>query len=409
VRFTDKIVAALEPPPDKAEQTFWDPSLPGFGVRVRRSTTNSISRCWRVQYRTHHQQRSESLGDIRKVSLADARAVAKTRFATVQLGRDPGAERDAARRAAMAARNTLGATVERYLEARRGELRRSTYLGAARYLRLYWAPLHGYPLGEIRRQQVASIISDAVRTRGRASARDARKVLSALYSWAMAEGIAESNPVIGTNNPGAGTAPRERVLDGDELRAIWRACEAQDDDYSRILRLLLWTGARRGEIGGLRWDEVDLQTGVVSLSRERTKNKHPFELTLPASALELVRAIPRRDGRPFIFGKSAVAGFSGWSWCKLGLDRHLIEVAGRPIRWHVHDLRRTMATNLGRLGVSPHVIDATLNHVRPVLHRTYVRSSYQREAAQALCLWSEALAAVVEGRKPKVLTLPQRA
>ena len=81
----------------------------------------------------------------------------------------------------------------------------------------------------------------------------ARVSLSAMYSWAMGEGLCEVNPVIATNNPAEGAKPRERVLSDDELRVVWRACA--DDDFGRAVRLLILTGCRRDEIGGLRWDE----------------------------------------------------------------------------------------------------------------------------------------------------------
>ena len=84
----------------------------------------------------------------------------------------------------------------------------------------------------------------------------ARDNISALFTWARARGCATSIPVIATNDPTAGMPSRDRVLSDDEIRAVWTAC--QDDDFGRILKLLLLTGCRRDEIGGLQWAEVDL-------------------------------------------------------------------------------------------------------------------------------------------------------
>ena len=121
------------------------------------------------------------------------------------------------------------------------------------------------------------------------------------FAWA-----ASINPVVGTNKP-AGSIPRDRVLDDDELAAIWRACK--DDDFGRIVRLLALTGCRREEIGGLRWAEIDLAKGTLSLPKERVKNKRTHVLPLPGLAIEIIESAPRRIGREFLRG--ACGGFHG--------------------------------------------------------------------------------------------------
>ena len=121
MRFTKQTIEALQLPAGKSEHIVWDDGLPGFGVRVR-----ATSKAWRIQYRVGRLQRSESLGDIRKVVLEDARRIARQRFAMVELGRDPSAERDSARRAQAEAELTLGATIGRYLASKQEILRPST-------------------------------------------------------------------------------------------------------------------------------------------------------------------------------------------------------------------------------------------------------------------------------------------
>ena len=133
----------------------------------------------------------KSLGDVRKVDLEAARRIARQRFAQIELGRDPGADRDAARRAQAAAELTLGKVVERYLDAKHSTMRPSTYRAASRYLRVYWQPLLSDPLDTIKRAQVAALLGDLAKVHGRQAARVARRNLSALYSWAMREGLAK--------------------------------------------------------------------------------------------------------------------------------------------------------------------------------------------------------------------------
>ena len=116
MKLTKGAVAALTT--DKPDHVVWDEELPGFGIRLRGGTKR-----WLIQYRVGLQQRRESLGDVRKVPLDDARRIARQRFAQVELGADPAADREAARATAAKVMLTLGAVSDRYLEAKRGVVR----------------------------------------------------------------------------------------------------------------------------------------------------------------------------------------------------------------------------------------------------------------------------------------------
>ena len=117
----------------------------------------------------------------------------------------------------------------------------------SRHLDKHWKPLHRLPLTAIDRSTVAAQLRVIAADRGAAAANRARTTLSALFAWAIGEGLCDSNPVIGTNKA-AESGPRLRVLSDAELAAIWRA--APDNDYGRIVQLLMLTAQRRDEIGG---------------------------------------------------------------------------------------------------------------------------------------------------------------
>jgi integrase len=220
----------------------------------------------------------------------------------------------------------------------------------------------------------------------------------------MREGLAEANPTLATNNPTEGMTCRERVLDDNEIAAVWRAT-ADDEHSGRIVRLLMMTGCRRQEIGGLRWAEVNIDTGLLTIPGERTKNHRTLELPLPEPALAILRSVPRRDGCDFVFGK-ANASFSGWSVAKLRLDARIAMAEGRPLAaWRLHDLRRTMRTNLGKLGVAPHIAELTINHVKAGVEATYDKHRYGREIGAALSLWADHVLAIAEGREHKIIAL----
>jgi integrase len=391
MQFTNANIGRLALPAGKADHVWWDPELPGFGVRLRGTTAR-----WVVQYRFGTRQRRESLGDPRKVTLDDARKAARQRFAQLELGVDPAAERDKVRAEAAATRLTLAVVGEKYLEARRRAIARPATLKATtRHLKTHWAPLRNRPIAEIKRVDVAARIGEIAKTNGRVSAARARSTLSAMYSWAMREGLCEANPVVATNDPSEGIKSRARTLGGHELRAIWHAC--RDDDFGRVVRLLILTGCRRTEIGDLRWSEIDLDTGLLAIPGTRTKNHRPLELTLPSPALDILRSIPHRPGRDHVFGQRG-AGLTGWSYPLSRLNLRIAETEGRPLAaWTLHDLRRTMRTGLGRLGVAPHVAELVIGHHVGGVQAIYDKHRYQPEIADALARWANHVAAVVEG------------
>jgi integrase len=393
MKFTKQTVAALVRPADKEEHAVWDPEMPAFGVRLRGN-----SKTWCCTYRVGGKARRESLGDVRKISLEDARKIARQRFAQVELGVDPSAERVRAGIQAL----TFEVTIGRYLEARQDRLLPNTLKAARRYFLDHMKPLHRRPLVEIKRTDVAALLQELVKAHGAVSAARARNNISALFGWAMKEGLCESNPVIAINDPSAGIPSRDRVLNDAEIRAIWNA--SGDDDFGKIVRLLLLTGCRRDEIGALRWDEVDLDSGVMIIPGKRTKNHRALEQKLPGLAIDILRAQPRRAS-DYVFGHRR-NGFSTWSYSVVKLNARIIEAEGKPLAaWTLHDLRRTMRTGLGVLGVRPDVAELCVNHVKTGVMAVYDRHKYQAEIAHALALWADRVSAIVEGRTSNVTVL----
>ena len=217
-------------------------------------------------------------------------------------------------------------------------------------------------------------------------------LLSAFFSWAMGEGLADANPVIGTNKAAGEIKARDRVLTDTELATIWRGLP--DNDYGRIVRLLALTGCRRDEIGSLRWSEIKRDARLIALPGERTKNSRTHDVPLSKVALEVIDSIPRRVNREFVFGEGK-GGFSGWSKAKAALD---VKLGLEP--WRLHDLRRTASTRMADAGVQPHIIEAVINHVsghKAGVAGVYNRSTYENEKRAALdALSNYVLVAVVK-------------
>jgi integrase len=400
MKLTRDVVAALKLPEGKTDHIVWDSTMPGFGVRLR-----GDGKRWVVQYRVGPQQRRESLGDVRKVKLEDARDIARRRFAQVELGTDPAAERAKAREAAQAATLTLASVAARYLDAKGDRMRPNTYRAAKLHLGVHWKPLGSRSIGEISRADVAARLQEVVKEHGRTAAARARGNLSALYTWAMKEGLCERNPVIATNNPAEGIQPRERVLSDRELTTIWNEC--LDDDFGRIVKLLILTGCRREEIGALKWSEIDGE--VMTIPATRTKNHRAHAITLPPLALEILNSIQRREGRDFVFAKSG-GGFYGWSYSTMALHTRIATRQGKPLpHWTLHDLRRSMRTGLGRLSVAPHIAELCLNHRKGGVEAIYDRHRYDSEIASALAVWADHISATLDGRPAANVTPLRRA
>jgi integrase len=365
------------------EKTFFDDDLPGFGVRVR----DGGSQTFVVQYKFGPTHRRLTLGPVSGLDLGKAKATAKDLLAAVRLGRDPAGERLEAK--AQAA-ETFGALLLRYLDRQQRKLKPRSYIETERHLLVGAKPLHPYAVKKIDRRTVATRLAAVAESNGPGAANQLRAALSTYFTWLARESFVEVNPVTNTNREPTNGA-RTRVLTDSELRAIWHA--VGDDRYGSIVKLLMLTGARREEIGGLQWSEVDLDNALIVLPAERTKNRRPHEIPLTPMALAILQAQPH--GKDFVFAGVGRAAFTGWSKSKAELDACL----GALPEWRVHDMRRSLSTTMHeRLGVPPHIVEAILGHIsghKSGVAGTYNLARYSVEKRRALEQWADHLARVV--------------
>jgi len=266
---------------------------------------------------------------------------------------------------------------------------------------LYLKPLHGVPLDRINRRDIAARLLAVSKASGAPTAIAFRSALSSLFVWAMQMGLTENNPVVNSFKPPRPES-RDRVLTDAELTAIWRALG--DDDYARVVKLLVLTGCRRSEIAGMRWSEFDFYKGTWTLPKGRSKNGLAHTLPLTLLMLEIIDSIPRRDEFDLLFGRKH--GFTGWSIGKRALDKKL---GLKP--WTHHDVRRSVATGLANIGVQPHIVEQILNHQSG--HKRgpagiYNRSVYTNEVRGALALWSDHVRTLVQGGERKVVPMQRQ-
>ena len=257
------------------------------------------------------------------------------------------------------ASETFDRVLRSYLAYKKSALRPRSYEGVERHLEIHAKRLHGLQMAAVDRRDVAALLTELAASSGPTAANHVRASLSAFFAWAIKEGLAETNPTIATNRAIA-NGPRDRVLDDGELREIWQALP--DNSYGSIVKLLALTGCRREEIGGLRWREVDLDRALITLPAERTKNGKEHEVPLSPAALAVLKERKATAGsREYVFGRGA-DGFQGWSNSKDLLDQHLAATGKELRNWRLHDLRRLLSTRMHELGITPHIVEAVLNH-----------------------------------------------
>jgi integrase len=395
IKLTQTMVDTMKVSAGKVEDTIADAAAPGLKLRIRREG----ARVYIFQRRFAGQHPKITIGDAATWSLEQARRRARELAVSMDNGVDPRvakAERIAATKA------TFESIMHGYLEARARDLKPRSLEETTRHLQQQSKPLHKLPIAGIARATIAARLREIATGSGPVAADRLRSSLSAMFSWAIGEGLCELNPVIGTNR-NSDDAERERTLTDTELVKVWNAVPA-DSHYGAIVRLLILTGARRNEIASLRWSEIDRKARTLTLPGERTKNGRAFTLPLSDLAMKVIDSIGEREGRDLVFGSAPGRGFSGWSHCKKDLDQTL-----ELEPWRLHDLRRTLRTGLGKLGVAPHVAEACLNHLPAKLVRTYDKNKYESEKRQAFDRWSEYVSALVAGKRSNVVALKDSA
>jgi integrase len=376
-----------------------DRKLKGFGILIRTDKGGTRREMFNVQSRVKGstKQRKQNIGDAALISISDARTQAEKWLAQITLGHDPAAEKEAARAAASVMKFSAGA--ELFLAKKAEKLRPNSLRMAKMFLTSehYFPKFHGKPLDQITRGDICRRL-DELKSE---SASRAYAVLNGYFKWCLMRGYCSQNPMIGIESYKQGPA-RDRVLDDAELRPVWNAC--QDDDFGKIVKLLILTGCRCNEIGGLKWSEVDLNAGTITIPGTRTKNRRAHTLQLPPLALDIIRSTPQRVGDDYVFGQRG-NGFGSWNYAKSMLKDGCAQ-------WRLQDLRRSCATGMADIGIMPHVIEAVLNHAsghKGGVAGIYNRSKYADEMKSALLRWADHIANIVDGTTSNVIRLKQHA
>ena len=237
--------------------------------------------------------------------------------------------------------------------------------------------------------------------------------LSAFYSWALPRlDRLQANPCTGAGRP-AKPRPRERILSDAELAALWRAAELERDPWSSAIKLLILTGQRRSEVFGAMRSEFDLETGYWIIPAGRSKNYAQNRVPLSPRASSVFTNVAAVRGSPRLFPAVGNTANSASGISKV--VNRLREAVSKDLevdvpRWSLHDIRRTVATGLQKLGVRFEVTEAILNHVsgsKGGVAGIYQRYNWGPEKEQALNSWAEYVAGCVDRHAKLGSNLPE--
>jgi integrase len=314
-------------------------------------------------------------------------------------------ERAAKRGVEVEAKDTVRAAVEEWL--RRDQAKNRTLVEVKRIMEKQVLPTWGgRALRSITKRDVIELIDDIADRGARTAANRALAYVKRFFNWCAGRDIVDANPAQYVEKP-ADEVRRDRVLDDAELVEVWRAVEGMALPFAVGIRLLILTAARRSEIFEATYDEV--KDAALHLPAARVKAKEGRVVPLSAPALALIEALPRfaleqdsgKDPIPgWLLTTDGRHAFTNFTFSKTDLDSRILKARKKTVgddakpmvAWRIHDLRRSVATGMQRLGVRLEVIEAVLGHVsgsRAGIVGLYQRHRFTQEAREALALWGD--------------------
>lgn len=411
VKLTDTYVRNSIKPPIKGRVEHFDSQMNNLCLRV--SSTGNMS--WCFYYRLGGSNRKITIGSYPTYSIAEARVEAAEAKKLADRNIDPVAARKI-KRAEIAAvmakdkeppKDSVDAMaqlfIERYVEKK---LKKSTAKDYKAHFRLYIVPTwKGRTVGSISKKDVTALL-DKVEDRAPVQCNRVQSTLSKWFNWMAGRGVLDSSPIFKMDKRTTENA-RKRILADDELRSIWKACEKKSWPFGPIDQLLLLTAKRRAEVVGMRWSEVDFEQKIWTIPGDldgRTKNKIEEAVPLSNQVITLLRSLARFPDVDLVFPASNGSGnpVSGFSRAKKKMD----ELSGVEA-WTLHDLRRTVRTNLSALRIPKEISDRVLHHVdRSVDGIYYDMHDYLDQKREALQIWADRLDVILsDGGGDNVVTL----
>lgn len=408
--FTNKTIEAFKPHESRREIP--DPALSGLYMVVQPSGAKS----WALRYRYAGKPKKLTLGKWPILGLADARTAASEAIGLLEYGSDPSAAKKRAKAkridAVLTGRDTVKVIFERYAKRHLSMLKSGSEV--KRRLEVEFLPDFGdCDIGEVTKRNIIEILEEIADSGRGTTANRVRSYLSGFFNWCVARDLISVSPVQGVKKVAKENA-RTRYLSDDEIRWFWLACERAGYPWSHAGRTLLLTGQRLGEVLGM--NDGELFGNIWKLPADRTKNGRQHDVPLAQAVQDILNDIVRVESRArLVFTTTGNTPVSGHFKARNRLARFMKEIAtaerGEAVeieRWNLHDLRRTAATNMARLGIPVRVTEAALNHVSGTgggIVAVYQRHDFADEKRAAMDAWARFVADLVTDQADKVVQL----
>jgi integrase len=426
------MVGALRPNTDKPQEDYWlEGAVAGLsnlrlGVRVSRTGTKKWMARYRVGGRGSKDRRLMlgTYGNPKDGFMDYKNAVKEACKIHIDTddGLDPAAEKKHETRKRLTGGKDVAWLLDEWIKRHCDEnVKSQTTENYRQILTTHLLPqCVGMPIASITKRDIIDVLDKIKDEASAGMAERVRLYASAMFNWAASEDIIDVPPTYALKAR-AKIQSRERVLSDDEVRAVWKACgeyRRGESSYGPFIRMLIITGQRRSEIAAMCRQDINLDKVRYTIPAERNKSGRTHDVPLSAQALRIIK--PRLDKNCAHLFPASRARFvdintpdmilldkpmSGWGKMKRQLD----EMSG-VTDWRLHDIRRTVGTNLAELEVPRLTISRILNHKEGGVTSIYDRHSYFKEKLAALELWGRRLDQILtpDGGE-NVVPLPTRA
>lgn len=376
---TDSKVAAFKPPA-KGQQEHSDAKVTGLRLRVGAGGTKTgIFRA-----RTGERILNKKLGTYPGMDLTDARTAALKLVAAIARGGS-----------AEAVERTFGAVAEHWIK-KVAKPKNDSWRLQERRLEIHVLPAwRGRKIVDIRRADVRDLLEGL---EGAVLPNRVLTLVTTIFRFALSRDWIDVSPAEGIRKPQA-EQERDRVLTMADMAQIWKAAEFLGYPFGPYVRLLALTAQRRTEVAAMRWNDLDLDTAMWNIPAADTKGERRHFVPLSPTAVKILRGLPRLGEH--VFTTDGRTHMTNYAKLKLRLDGFVAAAGGTVATWRLHDLRRSAATHMVRLGVREEVVGRVLNHaVKGVTARVYALHSYAPEKRHALVLWAEELKRATNASSP---------
>jgi integrase len=401
MRFTDRGLKALKPPPRPKQVDYFDESLPGFGLRVSYNGRKS----WVVLYRCNGVKGRLTLGRFEVIPLAEAREKAREALRAAANGNDPGAEKHRNREAP-----TFQQLADRYIEEY-AKPRKRTWQKDRRLLDKNLIPALGRQKAHtIARADLRAELNNIRNRPAPVEANRTFEVVRRLFNWAIEEEILSESPAAKLPKP-AEEAQRERTLTADELQTLWRALDDAQPLVRGVFRLMMLSAQRRNEVSRMRWPDLDRREGWWNIPAELTKTKRPYRVPLTPAMLAIIDEVEKLALDPeWVFPRAGGGGPVPETNATRPF-RKLIREAGIA-HFMPHDLLHTVTGHMTSMGISQFDVGKVRHHTSrdgKSMTSRYDHYAYDREKRRALDLWNARLLDIVAGKAPESNVVELRA